>query len=375
MFEMAKRSRYGSYSEQIDGKLYAVVQLRQADGKYKKKRKLVTSKTEARQWALEQLAANQPGMIDNSPKHTFAELVSWYRAHYVVPPVFANGVKIEGKKTHQNDRYRLNLLLPYFAKYPLKALNEELFRDYARRRRAGEFRTDRQGKPRVVSVTAVNRDLALIRAMLRKAHEKGWINRVPKVPISMSAENKRERILTHSEERSLLTHCTGLREHLRAVVILAVDTGLRKGEILSLERSHLDFINKRITITVTNAKTERARVVGMTPRIREELLQITEKATGEKLFEFADIKRAFKTACRAAGLEDFHFHDLRATAITRMIRAGVPHTEVMKLSGHSVMKTFMKYLNPKGDAIANAVAMLSQLNEQASTDLESDSVN
>jgi integrase len=57
------------------------------------------------------------------------------------------------------------------------------------------------------------------------------------------------------------------------------------------------------------------------------------------------IKTAFGSACEDAKLEDFRFHDCRHTATTRMIASGSSHTEVMKIAGHTQLKTFLRYLN------------------------------
>ncbi|NNE66213.1 MAG: tyrosine-type recombinase/integrase, partial [Pyrinomonadaceae bacterium] len=56
-------------------------------------------------------------------------------------------------------------------------------------------------------------------------------------------------------------------------------------------------------------------------------------------------KTAFRSACKLAGVEDFVFHDCRHTATTRMIASGSPHAEVMKITGHTRLKTFLRYLN------------------------------
>jgi len=60
----------------------------------------------------------------------------------------------------------------------------------------------------------------------------------------------------------------------------------------------------------------------------------------------------------ATRIENLSIHDLRHAAITRMIRAGIPHTEVMKISGHTTMKTFMRYLNMVDETIQDNAALL-----------------
>ncbi len=65
-----------------------------------------------------------------------------------------------------------------------------------------------------------------------------------------------------------------------------------------------------------------------------------------------DFKTAFNKACKIAGLEDLHFHDLRHTAITRMLET-LDRSEVMKISGHTQERTFMRYVNPNMASIAD----------------------
>jgi len=63
------------------------------------------------------------------------------------------------------------------------------------------------------------------------------------------------------------------------------------------------------------------------------------------IFGTSDFKKAFIGACSDAGLDDVRFHDLRHTAITRMLEKGISPPLVMKISGHTQMKTFMRYVN------------------------------
>jgi integrase len=85
------------------------------------------------------------------------------------------------------------------------------------------------------------------------------------------------------------------------------------------------------------------------PRLKIELESLWEtlpKDLTASIFQIGEsIQTAWKTACRLADIEDFRFHDCRHTATTRMIASGSPHTEVMKITGHSQLKTFLRYLN------------------------------
>jgi integrase len=130
---------------------------------------------------------------------------------------------------------------------------------------------------------------------------------------------------------------------LKALIITATDTAMRRGELFKLCWGDVDFGNRQIAIQATNSKTEKERNVGMTDRVYDELRELWEvssKDLDELVFGIRHtIKTAWKTACIKAGLDNLHFHDLRHTATTRLIRAGVPHTEAMKVTGHTQFKT------------------------------------
>jgi len=175
--------------------------------------------------------------------------------------------------------------------------------------------------------------------------------------IVSSAETERNRILSFEEEAMLLEVCTDRRVHLRPILICALDTAMRAGEIFKMKWR--DIISNEIQIPQTNTKTEESRIVGITPRLRFELQtlwEVSRKDREEFVFGISDsVKTSWKTACRLAAVEDFRLHDCRHTATTRIIASGSPHTEVMKITGHSQLKTFLRYLNITSEA-ANKVA-------------------
>ena len=208
-----------------------------------------------------------------------------------------------------------------------------------------------------------------MRKLMRYAYGKGWIMKDiffnAKV-IEASAEVERHRLLTFDEEKRLLNACQGEREikyerklkgekqevkakisvdnpHLKAMIILAIDSGLRRGEIFKLHWEDIDFETNLIHILGTNTKTERARNVPLSQRAKDELEKLKEMSYGDRPFPFTDIKRSFATAKRIAGIDDLHFHDLRRTAITRWIQQGAPIALAGKLGGHSQLQTTMKH--------------------------------
>lgn len=151
----------------------------------------------------------------------------------------------------------------------------------------------------------------------------------------------------------------------------ALDTGMRRGELLKLVWPDVDFALDLIRVRATNTKTERPRTIGMTPRVREALLALRKIAPPNYeglVFGIKDtVKNAFLSALREAGIEDFRFHDCRHTAITRMIQAGIPATETMKISGHTQFVTFARYVNINEQAARKGAARLAEYIGQSGT--------
>lgn len=193
----------------------------------------------------------------------------------------------------------------------------------------------------------------------------------------MSSEIERRRILTDSEETHLLNSCQGERQvtytrkgkeikatisvdnpHLKAMIILALDSAMRLGEILKLHWQDIDFENNSIRVLGTNTKTERERIVPLSHRAKTELEKLREIFPTKRPFPFTDIKRSFGTAKRIAGIEDLHFHDLRRTAITRWILQGTPLAFAGKFAGHTQLQTTMKHYT------ATDANMIQEMNER-----------
>lgn len=384
MSKKQRKSRYGEYCEVIDGKLYGSVNLQQGNGTYKKKRKRFDSKFEAKQWAVEQISQSRGKSIQIDESTTFTELAAWYKQHYLIAPVYEHGIKVDGVKDWKRLRAKLDKMSEYFGPRPLASITNHDLNAFAKSRRAAD----------TVSTATINRDFALMRAMFIKGREANKLLVVPKFPINRSAEVERDRVLSFDEETRLLNVCVdketitykvrgrsvtreieAKRLHLAGLIILAVDTAMRSGEIFKLTWPDIDLERDIITIRASNSKTERRRTIGMTPRVKAILLEkaALDGTTG-RVFAAKNAAKAFATACTRAEIADLHFHDLRHTATTRMIRAGIPHTEVMKITGHTQIRTFLRYLNLGNETVQNAASQLGRYIDDV-TIIESDAVN
>jgi integrase len=137
--------------------------------------------------------------------------------------------------------------------------------------------------------------------------------------------------------------------HLRPLVTLTIGTGMRRGDQLNLRWEKVDF--QRDVIYVPNSKTGKDYTVPMNADVRDTLLQLRRLAnrsgyvfinpdTGKP---YTDLKKAFGTACRLAGIRDLHWHDLRHTFGTRLAEAGCSEATIAELLGHSDPQTTRRY--------------------------------
>ena len=347
------------YWREVKGHLYARLQYQDETGKWKEKLKPISDKRTASRAVEEmrrELALHGQETL-TSDKMTFSELAALYGEAKMSPAVFENGIKISGRKS--NIDWLVNSLIEYFGTKQIRSIKPRDLEAFKTFKSNGITRRGDRRK-----IASVNRELEVLRAMLNFALQNEWIIKNPftltKGVISKAAEVERDRTLSFDEEARLLAVCADKRAHLKPMLMCALDTAMRRGEIFKMKWQDVDFAKNEIYIPQTNTKTEDSRTVGITPRLRENLQTLWEMSPKEKdalVFGITDtIKTAWKTACRLAKIEDFRFHDCRHTATTRMISSGSPHTEVMKITGHSQLKTFLRYLNITTET-ANNVAL------------------
>ncbi|MGE5443321.1 MAG: site-specific integrase [Ignavibacteriales bacterium] len=195
-----------------------------------------------------------------------------------------------------------------------------------------------------------------------------WKKFFGKNPVSQAGllilNNQVERILSPEEEERLLA-CSS--PQLRAILICALNTGMRKGEIISLKWSNVDLDSNVITLEATNTKSKKARKIPINSKLRKTLLEEKLKGGGSEYVFLnsngspykrqGSLKQAFGGACRRAGIEGLRFHDLRHTAATRMVESGAKIVAVSRILGHADLKTTMRYAHPE-DSLKEAVETL-----------------
>lgn len=227
-----------------------------------------------------------------------------------------------------------------------------------------QFRDDRLFH---VSPGTVLLDLATIRSVLNHARRE-WgmpienpVEKIRKPP----APPHRDRVLTTEEEQRLLEALTPgpLRGEggrfsketrdpwLKPMVILAIESAMRRGELLALEWKHVDLVRRTAYLPMT--KNGRSRAVPLSTRAICTLKEIPRSIDG-RVFPIQDwtVEQVFERASKLAGLAGFHFHDLRHTAATRLAERVPNVIELAAITGHSNVGMLKRYYHPRAEDLA-----------------------
>ena len=359
------KERTGYVGKDKQGKWFARLTLTGTNGKRRNIARRAASKPEAKQILkalVRQIEGDGEKVIDTA-KLTFNDLADFYAAKYLKTAEYRHERKVSGLRALDRAQRALALFREYFGATRLANIAYGDIYNF----RAKRLDTDTQYK-RQRSIASVNRELVVLRRILNIAVRESWIARNPfncgDALISAADENKRERILNRDEEAQLFAaiETEPRRKHLQGILLLALDCALRRGEILTLKWSDIDLHHRTLTIRAFNCKTARSRTVAMTERVYADLAARWEQSRKELhslVFGVnVTVRTSFAKACRAAGVNDFHLHDCRHTAITRMIRAGIPPVEVMRVSGHTTLSCLYRYANLSDDSVFRVATAL-----------------
>ena len=244
----------------------------------------------------------------------------------------------ERQRSFKSKAYLINQLAGAFGSYPLRRFNTMMIEQYQTER------IQKGNKP-----ATANRLLATLKHMFTKAVE--WdmveeeaLKKIRKVKF-LEENNRRLRYLSVEECAALVSTC---ESHLRPIVITALNTGMRRGEILSLTWDRVDL--KHGFILLDRTKNGDRREIPINDTLRAVLQGLTRRLDIPHIFfdpqtgkAYQDVKRSFHTALRRAKIQDFHFHDLRHTFASHLVMAGVDLTTVKELLGHKSLKMTLRY--------------------------------
>lgn len=329
------------------------------------------NKTEARDRLREALKERETLNVDGhyNPRSRFADVMKWYLDRYAVDPVYVDDRKVSGMRSAASVKGYAKAINEVFADRALGSISYSDLESYKSERLRG---VTKRGKGRAIA--SVNRELATLRRVFNIAEREGWIVRSPfrkgDSIISVADERKGIRVLSFEEEARLLAACTGRRKHLRAILICAIDTGMRAGEIFRLKWGDLTKIT--INVRALNTKTMQPRVAPVSDRLRLEfkaLWEAQERSDDESVFGYTTVKRSFKTACKRAEIphgepHGLSFRCLRRTASTRLIQAGLSREETSKILGHArADTTYQHYISADERTLERARELLDRINQ------------
>lgn len=211
------------------------------------------------------------------------------------------------------------------------------------------------------SGSTVNRKVSHISKMLSTAVEQGMLKMAPKLPRRKPGKH-RIRWMSEQEELKVLNGCTTLGlSDLRDYIVVAIDTGFRRSELLGLVSN--DFVNGMVQLHAGSTKSDKARAVPATKRVSEIL---TRRSDSRKLFDinFYTLRARWLALKAHLGMDDdpqFVVHMLRHTCASRLVQRGVNLAVVQQWMGHSNITTTLRYAHLAPDSLAIGREALEQV--------------
>lgn len=248
---------------------------------------------------------------------------------------------LPSKKSREVIAYRLKTIGSALGDHSLAQLTPSIIAKY------------RDCRIEAVSSASVRAELSIIRRVLDTAIKEWGIylpfgNPLLQVRYPNNPKG-RERRLEAGEESKLLGELQG-NQTVSAIVQLAVETAMRRGEIANLEWEHVNLQAR--TLHIPETKTDTPRTIPLSTKAVEVLYSLPRNISG-KVFtiQSGSITQAFKRACKRADIEGLNFHDLRHEATTRLFEKGLNVMEVSSITGHKDLKMLRRYTHLKPESL------------------------
>jgi integrase len=329
-------------------------------GQHIQQRTHTTNKQEARRKEAIHKAQLVLGQQTATPKEnpTFADFAPHYLKYSQA-----------NKPSYGVERYYINgTLVPFFGKLGLNKITPFHVELYKQKRLSDGLKK-----------SSINREIGLLKSMLSIAVK--WEltdkNGAKEAKLFKLDDPLPDRVLAYEEETRLLAACDQpeLRyraPHLKSIILVALYTGLRRGEILRLRWSDINLQQNMLIVRKSKTRSGQGRRVDLNSVLREWFLSLFEQGCGEWVFpspkrfqkpgeperHIGDVKNAFRRAVRLAGIEPITFHQLRHTFCSRLADAGVPLPVIQDLAGHASIMMTRRYTHPSNDLKKRAVELL-----------------
>ncbi len=288
------------------------------------------------------------------------------------------------KKSHRRDTTSSKHLLRFFAKKTLTGITPDNISIFKLKRKAEIIAKKKKINENIseseISLATINRELTLLKRIFNwYASQKRLTILNPVKGIELFKEKARDRVLTEEEEKRFFT-IGNPPQYLKDVVIFALATGARKGEILNLIKNDVVFRELGGSIVFRDTKNGENRKVVLTKKLTGFLKKVINVDSSSKhVFCYKNgqplksFDSGFRAVLKRAGIENLRFHDLRHTFCTRMASEGINPFMIMQIVGHKDTATAKRYTNPTDEHLLAAMEKMSHQFSQHST-LDSNSV-
>jgi len=273
-----------------------------------------------------------------------------------ITPTYINYQINKQKRSIRDDQRHLRDFNKVFGNLKLSQINS---------RDIDEYKNKRLNE---VKPASVNRELSTLRHLFNVA--KRWKQFFGENPVAeaglLPVNNQVERILTNEEEEILLKVSPN---YLKNIIICALNTAMRIGEIITLKWDNINFDSNTITIEQINSKNKKTQKIPINSKLRKLFLELKLRSSiCEYVFLNSDnrpykkpdsLNNVYRNALNKCGIEGLRFHDLRHTAATRMIENGASIVAVNKILRHADLRTTMRYMHPD-NSLVDAVETLAK---------------
>ncbi|WP_191970866.1 site-specific integrase [Methylobacterium soli] len=228
-----------------------------------------------------------------------------------------------------------------------------------------EFRDQRL---KVVKPSTIVKELALLSHCVGIA-SRDWGYPIPTNVFAKvrkpSVRDARDRRLTAEERQSLDKACRKEKSELYSDIIqFAVETAMRKGEILNAQWKHIDFKNQTLHIPIT--KNGCPRTIPLSPRASAVLRKRAAINQEHRVFGISErgLRKGWRRLMQESGIKNFRFHDLRHEGVSTLIELGLSVPEVALVSGHQDFRLLARYVHLRPENVAAKLAKLTQASQE-----------
>jgi integrase len=300
------------------------------------------SKQDAERWARQVESDIDKGSYTNlllAERTIFAEVINRY-----IQEVISKG------RGYKEDSYRLKAL----ARHPIA----KLYMTALTPMKVAEYRDERL---QVVSAGAVIRELSYFSSIINHAKREWGINTINPIPMVKKppAPPGRNRILSEEEldrlYAALKPRVKNANHWMLPLVKFALESAMRRGEILGLRWKYVDLQKRIAYIPLT--KNGQSRTVPLSSAAIE-ILSLLPRSLNGRVFPLTgcQVSAAMERARIKAQLDDWHFHDLRHMAITRLAEKLPNLIELSAVSGHKSLAMLKRYYHPNAEQLALRIA-------------------